>query len=138
MYAPKQLRPTAAKATKKQRILDEADAQPLNITETARYQTMNPVRPAAPVAEVIDVAAEEDEYEVSDDDAESPEELLDFFSAALGHEQQDAMAVRQDRLDVELLKLLCGMGSMSLFLPSRKFQLLEMPQTLRAWTLMQH
>ncbi|KAL0018610.1 hypothetical protein WJX77_009907 [Trebouxia sp. C0004] len=36
MYQPKQLRPTAAKATKKQRTLDEADAQPLDITETAR------------------------------------------------------------------------------------------------------
>ncbi|DBA96961.1 TPA: hypothetical protein ACH3X1_001287 [Trebouxia sp. C0004] len=103
MYQPKQLRPTAAKATKKQRTLDEADSQPLDITETARYQAMNPVRPAAPVAEVIDVAAQVDEFEVSDDDdAESPEELLDFFSAALGHEQQDAMNVRQDRLDVEL------------------------------------
>ncbi|DBA84794.1 TPA: hypothetical protein ACH3X1_005831 [Trebouxia sp. C0004] len=103
MYQPKQLRPTAAKATKKQRTLDEADAQPLDITETARYQAMNPVRPAAPVAEVIDVAAQVDEFEVSDDDvAESPEELLDFFTAALGHEQQDAMNVRQDRLDVEL------------------------------------
>ncbi|DBA89368.1 TPA: hypothetical protein ACH3X1_016229 [Trebouxia sp. C0004] len=101
MYQPKQLRPTAAKATKKQRTLDEADAQPLDITETARYQAMNPVRPAAPVAEVIDVAAQVDEFEVSDD-AESPEELLDFFSAALGHEQQDAVNVRQDRLDVEL------------------------------------
>ncbi|KAL0021561.1 hypothetical protein WJX77_008978 [Trebouxia sp. C0004] len=42
MYQPKQLRPTAAKATKKQRTLDEADAQPLDITETARYQAMNP------------------------------------------------------------------------------------------------
>ncbi|DBB03978.1 TPA: hypothetical protein ACH3X1_013044 [Trebouxia sp. C0004] len=103
MYQPKQLRPTAAKATKKQCTLDEADAQPLDITETARYQAMNPVRPAAPVAEVIDVAAQVDEFEVSDDDdAESPEELLDFFSAALGHEQQYAMNVRQDRLDVEL------------------------------------
>ncbi|DBA79934.1 TPA: hypothetical protein ACH3X1_008143 [Trebouxia sp. C0004] len=107
MYQPKhweaKSRPTAAKATKKQRTLDEADAQPLDITETARYQAVNPVRPAAPVAEVIDVAAQVDEFEVSDDDeAESPEELLDFFSAALGHKQQDAMNVRQDRLDVEL------------------------------------
>ncbi|KAL0029448.1 hypothetical protein WJX77_009087 [Trebouxia sp. C0004] len=39
MYQPKQLRPTAAKATKKQRTLDEADAQPLDITETARWMS---------------------------------------------------------------------------------------------------
>ena len=37
-----------------------------------------------------------------EDDVETPHELYDFFSAALGHEQQDAMEVRQDRLDVEL------------------------------------
>ncbi|KAL0017824.1 hypothetical protein WJX77_005235 [Trebouxia sp. C0004] len=41
MYQPKQLRPTAAKATKKQRTPDEADAQPLDITETARWMMLD-------------------------------------------------------------------------------------------------
>ncbi|KAL0029035.1 hypothetical protein WJX77_001010 [Trebouxia sp. C0004] len=41
MYQPKQLRPTAAKATKKQRTLGEADAQPLDITETRILRSLD-------------------------------------------------------------------------------------------------
>ena len=99
-YHPKQ-KPKPAKEAKKQRTIEAADAQLLDITETQRYQTLNSL-PPAPVAEVIDLEPDAKEAEVFEDDVETPDELYDFSSAALCHEQQDAMEVRQDLLDVEL------------------------------------
>lgn len=93
-YHPKQ-KTKPAKEAKKQRTVEAADAQLLDITETQRYQTLNPL-PPAPVAEVIDLGSNAKEAEVFEDDVETPDELYDFFSAALGHEQQDAMEVGQD------------------------------------------
>ena len=91
-----------AKAAKKQRKLDEADAQLLDITATSRYKALNPqlpamaqpvpqriAQPAVQAAEVIAIDTDEEQFVMSDGDAESPEELDEFFTAAKEHEQQE-------------------------------------------------
>lgn len=108
-YHPKQ-KPKPTKEAKKQRTVEAADAQLLDITETQRYQTLNPL-PPAPVAEVIDLGSDAKEAEVFEDYVETPDELYDFFSAALGHEQQDAMEAFGDATDSQAMDLDAALSS---------------------------
>ena len=78
----------AQRKPKKLRTADSADAQPLDVTQTQRYKDMNPEKPA----EVVDIseAQDADLSQEAEEEAETAEELGNFFEAALQYEGQDA------------------------------------------------
>ena len=61
-------------------------------------------QPAVQAAEVIAIDTDEEQFVMSDGDAESPEELDEFFTAAKEHEQQEyePMTARSYALDIEM------------------------------------